>query len=252
MGAAMNDDLTVWETRSAEEILTWALGEFGARIAICASFQAESMVIIDLAARIDPGVQVFTLDTGRLPQETYTLIDEVRAKYGIAIHVKSPDPSHLQAMTGKHGVNLFYRDSALRQLCCHVRKVIPLQAALSGLDAWVTGLRREQAATRAATPKVSIDDAHGGIVKVNPLADWTHDQVWEHIRANEVPSNALYDQGYTSIGCAPCTRATQPGEDERAGRWWWEAETDKDCGLHHDTPNERFTKELQWLKNATP
>lgn len=244
------EELSRLDARSAEEILSWAIDEFHPRLAISASFQAESMVIIDLAVRIDPRIRVFTLDTGRLPQETHALMDEVRSKYGIQIEVKSPDAAQLENMVGRHGVNLFYNDVALRRLCCHVRKVVPLQKALSSLDAWITGLRREHASTRSSVPKVEIDETHGGIVKVNPLADWTHEQVWDHVRANKVPYNSLYDRGYTSIGCAPCTRATEPGEDERAGRWWWEAGADKECGLHHSLPDERFDEEVRWLKAA--
>lgn len=242
------DDL---EDRPAEEILAWALDSYHPRMAISNSFQAEGMVVLDLAWRINPNVRVFTLDTGRLPNETHTLMDEVRQRYGIEIEVQSPAPAQINAMVAKHGMNLFYRDTALRQLCCHVRKVAPLGKALNGLDAWVTGLRREQAVTRSDTPKVEIDERHGGIVKVNPIADWTRDQVWEHIRANKIPYNALYDRGFSSIGCEPCTRATQPGEGERAGRWWWEAEADKECGLHFGTPDERFARELAWLKFVT-
>jgi thioredoxin-dependent adenylylsulfate APS reductase len=245
------EKLTDFEQRSAEEILGWAFDEFGDKVAISTSFQAEGMAVVDIAWRINKNVRVFTLDTGRLPNETYTLMDDVRQRYGIDIEVKAPDPMQTQAMIGRHGMNLFYRDVALRQLCCHVRKVVPLDKALKGLDAWVTGLRREQAVTRNDTPKVEIDERHGGIVKINPLADWTKDEVWEYVRANKVPTNALYEKGFTSIGCEPCTRATQPGEDERAGRWWWEADADKECGLHHGTPDERFAKELAWLKFVT-
>jgi phosphoadenosine phosphosulfate reductase len=245
------EELIDFEDRPAEEILAWALDEFGSGFAVCTSFQAEGMAVLDLAWRIDPSVRVFTLDTGRLPNETYSLMDEVRQRYGIDIEVKSPDPLQTQTMVAKHGMNLFYRDTALRQLCCHVRKVVPLDKALHGLDAWATGLRREQAVTRSDTPKVEIDARHGGIIKINPLADWSKDEVWDYVRDNNVPTNALYERGFTSIGCEPCTRATSAGEDERAGRWWWEADADKECGLHHGTPDERFAKELAWLKFVT-
>jgi phosphoadenosine phosphosulfate reductase len=245
------EQLTDFEDRPAEEILAWAIEEFSPRFAISSSFQAEGMVVIDIASRISKDIRVFTLDTGRLPIETHTLIDEVRQRYGIDIEVKSPEPVQVQAMVSKHGMNLFYRDAALRQLCCQVRKVFPLEKALKGLDAWATGLRRSQAVTRSDTPKVEIDTRHGGIVKVNPIADWSRDRVWEYLSANKVPHNALYDKGFTSIGCEPCTRPTQPGEDERAGRWWWEADADKECGLHFGTPDERFAKELAWLKFVT-
>lgn len=244
-------DLPNMEGRSAPEIIAWALTTYGSRVAISASFQAESMVIIDMAVRIDPDVRVFTLDTGRLPNETYALMDEVRAKYGIRIETHAPEPALIRTMVAEHGANLFYRDAALRRLCCHVRKVEPLERALAGLDAWISGLRRDQSLGREATAKVAIDPMHGGIVKIDPLADWSRDQVWGYITENGVPTNALYDQGFTSIGCAPCTRAPEPGEDERAGRWWWEADEAKECGIHQDGRDERFTKELAWLKQAS-
>lgn len=246
------DELARFETRTAEEVLAWALDELHPRIAISAAFLAEDMVVIDLAHRIRTDVRVFTLDTGRLPQETYTLIDEVRSRYGIDVEVQFPDARQVEAMVRKHGLNLFYRDQAFRLLCCQVRKVFPLERALAGLDAWVTGLRRDQNVTRAHVSKVEIDHAHGGILKVNPIADWTKDRVWDYVRANKVPYNELYDKGYTSIGCAPCTRPISPGEPDRAGRWWWEDPETKECGLHQQSPSERFQEELAWLKSVAP
>lgn len=244
------EDLDRLSDAPAEQVLGWALHELHPRIAISAAFLAEDMAVIDLAHRIRPDVRVFTLDTGRLPQETYVLMDEVRSRYGIDVEVQFPDAAHVEAMVRKHGLNLFYKDQGLRLLCCQVRKVFPLTKALAGLDGWITGLRREQNVTRADVSKVEIDDAHGGIVKVNPIADWTKDQVWDYLRANNVPYNALYDRGYTSIGCAPCTRAITPGEPDRAGRWWWEDPESKECGLHHQSPSERFQEELAWLKSV--
>jgi thioredoxin-dependent adenylylsulfate APS reductase len=190
------------------------------------------MVILDLACRIDPGVRVFTIDTGRLPLETYELIDRVREHYGIDIEVHYPDQKELAQMVTQHGINSFYRSVSLRLLCCEVRKVKPLSRVLQNLDAWVTGLRRSQSQTRVNVPKIELDEEHGNIIKVNPLADWSEQQVWEYIRANRLPYNQLYDQGYTSIGCAPCTRPVAPGEDQRAGRWWWENGVPKECGIH--------------------
>ena len=221
------------EGRDAENIIRWTLERFGSRVSICTSFQAEGMVILDIASRIDPGVRVFTIDTGRMPKETHELIDRVRDRYGIGIDVHYPDFGELTRFVSRHGANPFYRSQSLRMLCCDVRKVIPLNKALLGLDAWITGVRRSQTANRAGAGKVERDDAHGGILKLNPLADWTEEQVWDYIKVNDVPYNALYDQGFTSIGCAPCTRATQPGEDARAGRWWWEDDSvPKECGIH--------------------
>jgi thioredoxin-dependent adenylylsulfate APS reductase len=241
-----------FDEASAEEVLEWALGSFGERIAISTSFQAEGVVIIDLARRISSDVRVFTIDTGRLPQETYTLIDEVRDRYEIDVELFFPAADRIEAMVRRNGLNLFYKDPALRLLCCHVRKVEPLERALSGLDAWVTGLRRAQGVTRTGVSKVEIDESHAGIVKVNPIADWSSDDVWDYVRANDVPTNALYEQGYTSIGCAPCTRPIQPGEDDRAGRWWWEAPEAKECGIHGTSRPERFQLELERLTETAP
>ncbi len=236
---------------SAEDVLRWALQEYHPRIAISASFQAESIVLIDLATKITPDVRVFTIDTGRLPQETHAVIDDIRHRYDIHVEVIVPDNARVQAMVRQHGMNLFHRHQTLRMLCCHIRKVEPLQRALADLDGWITGLRRDQNESRADVAKVEIDETHGGIVKVNPIADWSRDQVWAYIRENKLPYNALYDQGYTSIGCAPCTRAIEPGENERAGRWWWENSQFKECGLHHAMPHERFDQELEWINETT-
>jgi len=215
-----------------EEVLRWAYDSFP-RVAIVASFQAESSVLIDMASRIRPDVHVLTLDTGRLPQETYDMFDRVRDRYAIEIEVVSPDAGDLAEMVGGHGANLFYRSPDLRRLCCEVRKSRPLARALHGYDAWVTGLRRQQAATRSQTPVVAPDREHEGLTKIAPLASWSKDQVWAYIREHDLPFHPLYERGYTSIGCDPCTRATTAGEDERAGRWWWEREGEvKECGLH--------------------
>jgi len=215
-----------------EEVMRWAYEKF-AGIAIVASFQAESSVIIDMASKIRPDIRVLTLDTGRLPQETHDMIDRVRERYRIEIQVVHPDAEEVRQVVSQHGVNLFYNSPDLRRLCCDVRKSRPLDRALRGYDAWVTGVRREQSATRAETPIFTVDEQHHGIAKIAPLATWSKGQVWDYIRANQLPYHALYDQGYTSIGCAPCTRATSAGEDERAGRWWWEQNELKECGIHY-------------------
>jgi phosphoadenosine phosphosulfate reductase len=221
-----------FEAKTAQEILGWALGEFHPRIALAASLGAEDVVVIDMLMKLDRSARVFTLDTGRLPYETYSLMEGIRERYGLAIDVHFPRAEAVEAMVREHGVNLFYQSIENRKRCCGVRKVEPLGRALQGLEAWITGLRREQAVTRTEVRKVEVDPDHGGIVKVNPLADWTWAEVWEYIRAHNVPYNALHDQGYPSIGCAPCTRAVAPGEDPRAGRWWWENPETKECGLH--------------------
>ena len=236
------------EHRPAEEVLAWALGQFGDRFAIVTSFQVEGMVVLDLARRLDPAVRVLTLDTGRLPQETYEVVETVRARFGVRVEMVAPDPAAVTAMVTRHGPNLFKRDQALRRLCCQVRKVDPLGRALAGLDAWSTGRRRDSGPARAGIAKVEPDPAHDGLVKLNPLADWAREQVWTYAHANRVPIHPLYQQGYTSIGCAPCTRAVLPGEEERAGRWWWEAGPDRECGLHHTTPSARFDLALAELR----
>ena len=214
-----------------EEVLRWAFETFP-RVAIVSSFQATSAALIDMAARITKDVTVVTLDTGRLPQETHDIIDRVRGRYGIEIELVAPDPNDVREMVARHGSNLFRESPDLRRQCCDVRKTRPLARALEKYDAWITGIRRSQMATRAATPVVSIDLEHGNITKIAPLATWSEEQVWAYIREHDVPYHPLYDSGYTSIGCAPCTRATQPGEDARAGRWWWEQGEVKACGIH--------------------
>ena len=236
-----------FDDQPPEALLSWALERFGSRIALCTSFQAEGMVLLDMAWRIQPKMRVFTIDTGRLHQETYDLIDAVRERYGIAIEAYTPNADELESMTRAHGVNLFYRAVPLRLLCCQVRKVRPLQRVLDGLDAWITGLRRETWASRADIRKVELHHDHGGIAKLSPLADWTHEEVWDYLREHGVPHHALYDQGYSSIGCAPCTRRTAPGDDPRAGRWWWETNAPKECGMHCTIETGGFEHELEVL-----
>lgn len=225
------EELSAFDESSPQDILRWAFETYP-NLVIVSSFQAESAVIIDMASRIRDDFHVLTLDTGRLPQATYDMIDRIRDRYGIAVDVVSPDAAETRAMVAEHGINLFYRSIELRSLCCEVRKSRPLERALRGHDAWVTGLRRSQSKTRAETPAVARDPLHGGIAKIAPLARWSKTQVWDYIKGNDVPYHALYDQGYTSIGCEPCTRATAAGEDERAGRWWWEDNEIKECSIH--------------------
>jgi phosphoadenosine phosphosulfate reductase len=231
--SADRENLPNLEHSSAEIVLEWALDKFSPRIALACSFQAEESVLIDMMHRLrGADFRVFTLDTGRLNQETYDCMDAIRDRYGIAVEVYFPDAGEVEHMVRAHGANLFYDSIERRQLCCAVRKVGPLKRALKTLDAWMTGLRREQSITRGAVNRIELDQSHGGNVKINPLADWTHDEVWNYIRANNVPFNWLHTQGYPSIGCAPCTRAVKPGDDPRAGRWWWENGEAKECGLH--------------------
>lgn len=221
-----------FEHAMAPELLEWALERFHPRMAISAAGGADGMVIVDMAWRINREVRVFTLDTGRLPPETFTLFEEVRERYGIDVEFEFPERVQVERLISQKGPNLMYRSVELRLACCDVRKVEPLKRKLAGLDAWVTGLRRDQWRTRKNIAKVELDRDHGGIVKVNPLADWTNEQVWDYIHEHEVPYHELFDHGYSSIGCLPCTRPVLPGEPERAGRWWWEGDTDKECGIH--------------------
>jgi phosphoadenosine phosphosulfate reductase len=220
-----------FETSTPQQVLEWALSTFGRQVALAWS-GAEDVAVVDMMWRIDRNCRIFTLDTGRLNPETYDLISQVQSKYGIEIEVLFPDRAAVEKMVRERGVNLFYASIENRKLCCGARKVEPLNRILATLDGWITGLRRTQAVTRGDLKKVELDLGHGGVVKVNPLADWTTQQVFDYIQANGVPKNRLHDQGYPSIGCAPCTRAIRPGEDERAGRWWWENPETKECGLH--------------------
>jgi len=187
------------------------------------------MVIIDMAARIDPRVRVFTLDTGRLPDETHFMMDAVTQRYGIAIEMVRPDAGEVDRMVAQRGLNLFYDSPENRHLCCEIRKVRPLARQLAELEAWAVGLRREQSVERAGIQKVEEVD---GRVKISPLADWNLEQVNQYLAENSVPIHPLYARGYASIGCDPCTRALRPDEGERAGRWWWEQDEKKECGIH--------------------
>jgi len=221
-----------FEGEDAETVIRWALERFHPRIALATSLQAEEMVILDIAWKTNPGVRVFTLDTGRLHEETYMVMEQIREKYGISVESYFPQRQAVEALERERGFYSFRRSVEERKYCCGIRKVEPLGRAVNGLDAWITGLRREQAVTRGMVGKVEADESHGGIIKVNPLADWSGEQVWDYIRAHDIPYNALHDVGFPSIGCAPCTRAIKPGEDIRAGRWWWEMPESKECGLH--------------------
>jgi phosphoadenosine phosphosulfate reductase len=199
--------------------------------ALANSFGAEDMVLTDLIARHRLPIAIFTLDTGRLPAETYDLIDRVRVHYGLPVEVYYPDTRALEGFVRDNGVNAFYRSVELRQGCCGIRKTEPLARALAGRGAWITGQRRAQSVTRSAVGIEEID-AEQAIPKFNPLADWSEDDIWSYLRDHKVPRNPLHDLGYPSIGCAPCTRAVRPGDDIRAGRWWWENANHKECGLH--------------------
>ena len=224
-------DLDQLKNASAQEVLQAALSEHGDKVSLASSFGAEDVVLIDMLHKIDQKAKVFTLDTGRLNQETYDVMDAIREKYGMTFDVYHPDTEKVEKMSEESGFNLFYDSIEKRKLCCGVRKMDGLKRALSGLDAWITGLRAEQSVTRVDMRKMERDEGND-MMKFNPLMEWTEDDIWDYIRDNEVPYNALHDQGFPSIGCEPCTRAVKKIEDFRAGRWWWENPDQKECGLH--------------------
>jgi len=222
-----------FEGAEPQELLEWALERFSPRIALSTAFQVDGAALLDMAYELDEEIRVISVDTGRLPVDTHELIEQLRERYPrMRLELLAPEPRQLQRMVSRHGPNLFYRSVEQRLLCCNIRKVQPLTRALAGLDAWITGLRRDQWASRSDIRKIEIDHDHGAIVKLNPLAEWTEEEVWDYVRERDVPTHPLYAKGYTSIGCAPCTRATAAGEDARAGRWWWETNAPKECGIH--------------------
>lgn len=208
-----------------------AVRDYG-RVVYSSSLGAESLVLTDLIWTHVPDIEIFTLDTGRLHEETLNLIERLERRYNRRMKVYYPDPAALQSWVAANGINGFFNGVAERQGCCAVRKIEPFKRAIAGADAWVTGVRREQSATRALAQPVEVDEANGGIAKISPILEWTHDEVWHYIRSRRLPYNPLHDKGFPSIGCAPCTRAVEPGEDSRAGRWWWENSESKECGLH--------------------
>lgn len=221
-----------FETSPPQDILAWASQNLGSSVALATSFQVQGMVLVDMFAKTDPEARIFTLDTGRLHSHTYDAMEKTREKYNINIEVLFPDRTEVEEMVTSHGVNLFYKSVQNRRLCCQIRKTNPLNGFLKTLDAWITSIRADQTEQRADSMKFEIDYLHGKMLKINPILDWTTDQVWDYIRKNDVPYNKLHDMGYPSIGCAPCTRAIEKGEDPRAGRWWWEQGSDKECGIH--------------------
>jgi phosphoadenosine phosphosulfate reductase len=215
----------------ARELSANIIERFGNRAALATSFSLEDQVLTDMLMKISKDVVIFTLDTGRLPEETYEVMDRTRQKYAVDIKVLFPDRKLVEEMVNKHGPNLFYDSIENRKLCCRVRKLEPLKRQLADLDAWICGLRSEQSVTRTGLERVAWDEQFD-IIKVCPLADWTIQQVRDYIKQNDVPYNKLHDKGYPSIGCDPCTRAVEPNEDLRSGRWWWEDPEQKECGLH--------------------
>lgn len=227
------DDLNSKIT-TTQDALTWVSDNLHPSVAKASSFGAEDAVVMDLMLKTNPEFRFFTLDTGRLPEETHNIIDIVRKRYNISIEVLFPDAKEVEDMVRQKGMNLFYESVENRELCCGIRKVNPMNRMLATLDGWITGLRREQTANRSNMTIFELDRKHDSILKINPIIDWTWQQIQDYIKENELPYNSLLDLGYPSIGCEPCTRAIKPGEDIRAGRWWWETEGNKECGLHVD------------------
>lgn len=215
----------------ADVVLRYFIHEFKGNIGFSTSLGAEDQVITQMIAGIDPDVYIFTLDTGRMFPETYDLLEITRLRYKVQIKVFFPERNTVEEMVNRKGINLFYESIENRRLCCHIRKIEPLSRALENIDIWISGLRREQSVTREDLALVEWDDTLQKI-KLNPLIDWKSEDLWEYIRQNDIPYNPLHDKGFPSIGCQPCTRAIDPGEDIRAGRWWWENPEMKECGLH--------------------
>lgn len=233
---ALNDVLKAAVAQKREAVLALlhaAVAEIGDQhqITFANSMGAEDMVLTDLILREQLPIEIFSLDTGRLPTETYDLIADVERTYNTRLKLFFPQPTPVETYVRTHGINAFYESVELRKACCHMRKVEPLRRALDGKKAWITGMRAQQSSTRAELPFRQFDEGNG-LEKFNPLSDWTEQEVWAYIRMHQVPYNKLHDQFYPSIGCAPCTRAVAMGEDIRAGRWWWENPDSKECGLH--------------------
>lgn len=229
MGELLNLELEQ-KAAAVRERLNRAVAEYG-RVVYSSSLGAESIVLTDLIWSYVPDIDIFTIDTGRLPEETYELLSRLQGRYKRNLRVVYPDAKALEELVASQGINGFYNSLEARMACCRIRKVEPFRRALVGYGAWVTGLRHEQSATRAQAKPVEWD-ADNGLYKVSPILDWTEDQIWQYIRARKLPYNSLHDRQYPSIGCQPCTRAIQPGESRRAGRWWWEQPESRECGLH--------------------
>ena len=220
-----------FEGQSPENVLQYFLSEFNGKIALSSSLGIEDQVLTDMVIKADKSTRIFTLDTGRLFPETYSLIDKTNLKYDIKLEVLFPDYMEVEKMVKQEGINLFYNGIEQRKTCCRIRKLDPLKRAFHGLEVWICGLRKEQSITRQGVQLIEWDE-NNGLIKLNPLINFTEDEVWDYIKKNHVPYNKLHDQGFPSIGCQPCTRAIKPGEDIRAGRWWWENPDQKECGLH--------------------
>ncbi len=232
LSAVDSSPLDEFEQATPGQALRLALRRFGNRAALVTAFGAEGMVLIDLAARFAPGLRLITIDTGRLPESTYVLMEETRRRYGVSIELYFPETRAVEELSLRHGLYSFRNSIEARRECCNLRKVEPLRRALATVDCWITGLRRDQSVSRHDISRAEVDETHGNIIKLNPLAEWSDREVWAEIRKNGTPYNPLHDQGYPSIGCAPCTRPVRAGEGPRSGRWWWETAGSRECGLH--------------------
>ncbi len=230
--------------KPVEEVLEYFSTAYKGKIALSTSLGAEDQVLTHMISKIDRKVKVFTLDTGRMFPEIYELIDKTNKTFEIEIITYFPNSVQLEKMVNDKGMNLFYKSIKNRKLCCHVRKLEPLKRAFEGLDIWICGLRSDQSVTRLNTKLLEWDEGNG-LLKLNPLHDWSHDRVWKYIRTNKIPYNPLHDKGFLSIGCQPCTRAIKEGEDIRAGRWWWEQPESKECGLHNSPVYKKMKKEMR-------
>ena len=221
---------------SAQELVDWSVETFGAAgVVLSSSLSLEDQALTDMLIRKNPEARILTLDTGRVFQETYDVMQETMKKYGMRYEIYFPDYKEVEKMERTYGPNLFFESAELRKLCCQVRKVKPLKRALSGAKVWIVGLRRAQSVTRKELQPIEWDEQFG-IFKISPLFDWNSREVWNYVKDHEIPFNKLFDKGYESIGCAPCTRPVCGGDDERSGRWWWESPEKKECGLHTHPP----------------
>lgn len=235
MNDQLKEQLRQWneelKKKSALGVVGYFLDHFGERIVLSTSLGVEDQVLTEMVVRQNPEAKIFTLDTGRLFPETYELIARTNKHFGIRIRTYFPDHKKVEEMVAKHGINLFYDSMEKRKLCCHVRKVAQLPRAFEGMDAWICGLRKDQSVSRFFSKLVEWDQ-NNGLIRINPLINWSEKDVWDYVKKRKIPYNMLHDRGFPSIGCEPCTRAIEPGEDVRAGRWWWENEGPRECGLH--------------------
>lgn len=235
MPAIQSAEVATWNQQFTgqppQKLLAWAAEQFGDQAALACSFGMEDVALVDMIARLPHPLPIFVLDTGRLHESTYETMEACRSKYNIHFELYFPDAAAVETLTRSKGLYSFYESVENRKECCRIRKVLPLQRALQGRRGWITGLRREQSAERNQVELIEVDEAHGGILKLNPLAEWTTEQLQTYLAENKVPVHPLHARGYPSIGCEPCTRAIEPGEDLRAGRWWWESSS-KECGIH--------------------